>query len=363
MAEGGRRETSRDPLASGRKRQPPAHLSGRVRGWAAHEPPCARQPQSAQQVPLPPPTRHSPPSANPQSEVQNTLAAEALAWDPAAPTDDPLTEAGWLYQPLMAIRKPGEDGLAAVADELLVRLWGAVREDLVRRSELKQFGQALLGVVRQTAVPDQRQNEEAVVERALNLISRPASGGANASDVVHALNLYLSAEPFSAAHVTTGTVFRHSDRDEWWVCVSPACDLVPGQQPPTGSWYAELLPLRPMTALRLSEVNVTTGLKWATHARTVFVCHDGRRLCFTAFDEPARHAKPETFFLFDEGRTPSRFSQALSVKADHKEAGSRTEPIPRGHSAMPGIREPVAATCGGLRRENRRPFRKLRAVA
>ncbi|WP_249553000.1 MULTISPECIES: response regulator receiver domain [Shewanella] len=45
------------------------------------------------------------------------------------------------------------------------------------------------------------------------------------------LNAYICSYPINGSHINTGTVFELEDGDEkqFWVCLSPACDLVPNQ--------------------------------------------------------------------------------------------------------------------------------------
>ncbi|WP_143144657.1 hypothetical protein [Moritella viscosa] len=43
------------------------------------------------------------------------------------------------------------------------------------------------------------------------------------------LNAYSCSRPISNYHLTTGTILKIGD-DELWVCLSPACDLVPEQR-------------------------------------------------------------------------------------------------------------------------------------
>jgi len=92
-----------------------------------------------------------------------------------------------------------------------------------------------------------------------------------ALDVVANLNQFLCSEPFEGKYVQTGTIFRGADgtTNSYWVCVTPACDMVP-RKPTSGRWEDDLHPLRPMSAISASAANVSTALKNATRANYIF---------------------------------------------------------------------------------------------
>lgn len=91
------------------------------------------------------------------------------------------------------------------------------------------------------------------------------------------LNAFLCSEVISRHHLRVGSIFRDSAGTTYWVCVTPACDMVPREpRPSIDPWAAELDPLRPMTALRLKlqlGAERVTALDTASRGRYVFF-HD-----------------------------------------------------------------------------------------
>lgn len=43
------------------------------------------------------------------------------------------------------------------------------------------------------------------------------------------LNAYICSYPVNSRHLTTGTILKLLETDEYWLCLTPACDLVPSQ--------------------------------------------------------------------------------------------------------------------------------------
>lgn len=70
------------------------------------------------------------------------------------------------------------------------------------------------------------------------------------------LNAFSCSMPVVSKHLTTGTVF--SIDDEFWVCLTPACDLVPGQK--TDQWCNRI----GIDHLAFKAVQLHEGIKLAT---------------------------------------------------------------------------------------------------
>ncbi len=120
--------------------------------------------------------------------------------------------------------------------------------------------------------------------------------------VVHALNSYLSSEPFEGTHITAGTVFKAADETGWWVCVSPVCDMVPRPSRDGRSWQKELEPVRPVVALRLyEEGNAAKALEEAERGRILFIFNGAAPLCLRAFHDESRQPWTESLFLCSQG--------------------------------------------------------------
>jgi hypothetical protein len=91
--------------------------------------------------------------------------------------------------------------------------------------------------------------------------------------VVHALNEFLCSDPVELSHVTTGTVFQiaNGSADHAWICVAPACDMVP-RKPRSPPWLRDLDPIRPMLAASVQLFNISEDiLKIAERGRHAFI--------------------------------------------------------------------------------------------
>lgn len=86
-----------------------------------------------------------------------------------------------------------------------------------------------------------------------------------------AANAFLCSSAFTGKHVTTGTVFRKDATDEYWLCVSAACEMVPRKPSANNEWRLGLDPFRLVFAARLQAATPATALKSPQHGRSIFV--------------------------------------------------------------------------------------------
>lgn len=136
-------------------------------------------------------------------------------------------------------------------------------------------------------------------------------------EIYHALNEHLCSDSYTDGVITTGVVFR-SKRDNnfsYWLCASPACDLVVGQN--TNGWDGELHPYRPINAVRLASVSsMRKRLENATHGRDIFLHVDGVALVLEVADGTTRQMKMETLLLADGGAISSSSFTGLIIALD-----------------------------------------------
>lgn len=105
--------------------------------------------------------------------------------------------------------------------------------------------------------------------------------------------------------MTTGVVFKgmRGEVERYWLCTSPACDLVPGQN--RRGWDGELKPLRPMSVIRLNPIKsasaIRNALEQATVGRHIFLFVGDKGLVFEVADETTRQMELETILLEDDG--------------------------------------------------------------
>lgn len=238
---------------------------------------------------------------------------------------------------LVVVSKPAEQNVAEEAGFFLggleeaVRQWappwlaclvadsrrrveaGAFRDDVLLPDEPLQNG--LLEYI--CGSDDQPERSWRATEIATHLLSRRSADAAKAlgetllakatagdreqlttTDLLH-LNAFLCSEAFAHHHLRVGTIFAlRGQEHRYWVCVTPACDMVPRQPDERlNPWAAELDPFRPIVALRLTpqaeERLVNQALKNAEQARHLFFWDRTRELerplvaaCFRDTSDP-----------------------------------------------------------------------------
>jgi hypothetical protein len=206
--------------------------------------------------------------------------------------DTPRRQAGWLLRILSA--NSMEDRTRHTQD-----LYGRLFERLIKHidNNVFEFGSRLFP-----------QSDRPAVELALEMA---AATGVSKEWIYHALNEHLCSDSYTDGAITTGVVFKavKDGNTNYWLCATPACDLVPGQN--STGWDGELAPYRPITAVRLTSVPgaMRKRLEDATQGRYIFVFLDETPLVLQVTDEQTRKMKLETLFLRDGGNIrSSRFS-------------------------------------------------------
>lgn len=215
--------------------------------------------------------------------------------------ESPRRQAGWLLRILL-----GET--AEIRRAHLQELYDRIFSRLVRTvsTSISEFGSKVIEPV-----------------AGVTSLSQAATmaGDPTLSEVVvfHALNEHLCSEPHVDDYISTGVVFRSLVADTWdyWVCSSPACDLVPGQA--TG-WDGEMKPLLPITAARLNPIRQSSKvgelLQDATHCRHVFLSEGGRPIALEIVDSKSRQMRLEMLLVEKEGRIDKTRFSARVLRVD-----------------------------------------------
>ena len=136
------------------------------------------------------------------------------------------------------------------------------------------------------------------------------------NSVIHALNEFLVMEELPG-FVETGTIFaRLSDGEnpkEVFVCVTPACDLVP-RQPRSGTWEHRLHPARAVIAIRAEVTDASrSNLGKAEDNRMVFLQVNGKLKAITLVGDAPPVPTLEWLFLEDMGRIKDGKLYAMEV--------------------------------------------------
>src|ERR1051326_195490 len=82
------------------------------------------------------------------------------------------------------------------------------------------------------------------------------------------VNAYVSTQPVEGHHLTTGQIFTFEDA--FWVCLSPLCDLEPGQNQDK-RWHAHLGDALAFKAVKLECLEKATAIKYATSNLCIFL--------------------------------------------------------------------------------------------
>lgn len=216
---------------------------------------------------------------------------------------------------LVVVSKPGHDSTSGEAEiffeslEAAVRSWdphwlsclmahsrrqveeGSFRDDDQLLDEPLQRG--LLRYINDSSDPLERRSLATVV--ATDLLSRRFSFAAedlgaqilkracdeanqrwSESDCLY-LNAFLCSRPFEHHHLQVGTILASKDcvNRQYWLCVTPACDMVPREtDKKMNPWAFELGSVKPILALRLETIDndgdVRKALGKATMGRYLF---------------------------------------------------------------------------------------------
>jgi hypothetical protein len=124
-------------------------------------------------------------------------------------------------------------------------------------------------------------------------------------DIFFRLNHFLSTDRFRRAHLTTGTIFYHPAKDQYFVTASPACDLVARKPSEAQAWARSLHPLTPIVAILLQpmkEKDINGALAVAAQGEHVFLEIKSERRVFKVVQGAGHQPSYEFFFVKNEGR-------------------------------------------------------------
>jgi len=194
-------------------------------------------------------------------------------------------QAVWLHDFLK--EDPAEE--TSVIAATVTRHWEAIGDKL--RFELNSFATKLRVQYRDTSMKDVMRN---CGLEGVDVLS---------AETLKKYNCFISTKPLDRGHLTTGVVFHFQKRRkpaqlamrpgedmlleanleklqieevkevkevEYWICLSPACDMVPGQKN-KGNVASEISTLLPFTAVRLHTIDPAAAVKKATDNLYIFL--------------------------------------------------------------------------------------------
>lgn len=194
---------------------------------------------------------------------------------------DPTRQAGWLLHILLTTSE--SERLQSIHD-----LYRRLFERLIDAT-----GPALIGLGNRLLDPGKLTPVHAAKRLA-------RATGINDIEVFHALNEHLCSEPHPNGPITTGVIFREKNRNEFWLCTTPACDLMPGRE--NGG---KLAPWLPVTAAKLTlvvkEKAIAELMKAAEVGNHIFIRENGKPLVFEVIHPKSRHMTIESILLENDG--------------------------------------------------------------
>ncbi|AKE60115.1 response regulator receiver domain [Citrobacter farmeri] len=211
-----------------------------------------------------------------KSEIQNKIEAEALSFNIHL-ANDIYGQAAWLNEIIKA-----EDGV--LKDDNIDVIFGNLAEELYiklrKNDKLRGFINSVFDTYKQDFNAGGERDSLKYCAREMKL---PTNQNITFQDMYHALNMNLSSRNYEEKHISTGTVFWDIDNDNWYLCVSAACDMVPTQG--NDPHHERLRPHRLIKALQLFPVRPDKALPCAHHSKYIYAYDNNKRKYFSIFNE------------------------------------------------------------------------------
>lgn len=211
---------------------------------------------------------------------------------------EPRRQAGWWYHVLSSDQDRRAERLANLADCLLTDM---IQIDTITEQVKKLCGSLL------------RTEQEGVSSFDLAKKLGGCSEDTKPEEILHAVNEFLCSETFSGDHVRLGTILQDTkSTDEYLICVSPACDMVPRE--PNVGWLKAMHPVKPfwVIAAKASKVNKDSFVN-AEQGRDVYITDRDKNLIIYAIMSDSRQPNLEILFASDSARVASSALTAYRV--------------------------------------------------
>ena len=109
------------------------------------------------------------------------------------------------------------------------------------------------------------------------------------------INCYKSTKPVDGFHLTTGHIlelYDEPEKKEYWICLSPACDLVPEHNEKSSGLISRVRESMPFTAVQLEKTTIKNAIKNVNHNIFLFLEIDNEIHAFTFHPKGDLKAKP-----------------------------------------------------------------------
>jgi hypothetical protein len=264
------------------------------------------------------------------SEIQNILELEAFANDEIR-LRDPQVQHGLLYFLLSSLETgvthSDTDRLMPPLQIILDKLLETIRHRITTDGELGSVAQKLFAEeLKELQWPIASNSPAESFKKTFAAAKSMAriTTKVNNNEVVFKLNSFLSTEPFRGGSVTTGTIFKAEQSDDFWICTTPACDLVVRKPATMQAWSHALDPMRPIVAVKIVTDDWNRSLKDATQGKHIFLQTATGPRGFIALDPESGQPSYEFLFLHESAKTSAAASAAEfpSFLASRLEVGS-----------------------------------------
>lgn len=220
---------------------------------------------------------------------------------------DSDTLAGWFFHALT-----GDDPeLRRRLQQLWARLLDSLRTQLVR--SVAEFGTRILDPSIAGLGAKGHDTDAEWLKKCMKLARELAGTSTKIDDhtILHALNSFLCSETYSGRHVRTGTVCKVieptpgiSGKEQWYLCASPACEMVPRPPRGSGAWTHDLDPLMAVTVLRLErQAKFRSPLENAEQGKHIFLMVEGEPVSLEVVNVTTGHPNSEVMFVENRGLT------------------------------------------------------------
>ncbi len=211
-----------------------------------------------------------------KSEIQNKIEAEALSFNIHL-ANDIYGQAAWLNEIIKTDN-------VSVKNEKIDVIFGNLSEELYiklrKNPELKQFINSVFDAYKQDF---DACAETDTLKYCAAQMKLPTNQNIVFQDMYHALNMNLSSRNYEEKHISTGTVFWDTDNNNWYLCVSAACDMVPTQG--NDPHHERLSPHRLIKVLQLFPVKPDKALPLAHHSKYIYAYDKDERKYFSILKE------------------------------------------------------------------------------
>ncbi|UJA02477.1 response regulator receiver domain [Acinetobacter johnsonii] len=208
-----------------------------------------------------------------QSEIQNQIEAESMSFN-VIHQNDSFGQAAWLKEILKCTEDDSINGkIKTIYSSLAEDLYFKFSQNQTLSDFIKSIFTSYKEEFKQVSNPESNLEIFCAEQMGITINAETFK------DMYHALNMNLSSKNYREKHISTGTVLFDHENKQWYVCVSPACDMVPTQE--TAPINKRLTPHRMIQVLRLFKVGAEEALENATRSKYIYAYENGERLYFS----------------------------------------------------------------------------------